>query len=543
MQLFLKLFEPFLQWVYHCFDRIVINGYLSFLTRENNVVYFFRDVGGHPVLTKELLARRTQEYQAWVRAYAANHGIAMEWAPPAQFKVRKEDWVAPILRARKKQGKFGVYFIFQSMEQGNTFAIRQPKYPTGDPNYRILRKQRSRFTHYYFYIFDEIAGPMIVRVASFLPFQITGYFNGHNFIERELIRRQIDFKKDDNRFVSVADREQLQAAANGLSGQLLQQRLDYWAWILGPKFSNKERQACNGLRRMYSASQIEYCRNFIFKRSWPIRSIFRRSCELGVYLLTGDRITNLFGQRRTRRLQGKLQTVVERLDHGQHVLRAYFRSSFLKAYEKAATFLRLEIVCNNLKDFKLKKTLPHWEAIRQEFQKITDRFAETKAQHLNVHGQLDLLARLSKPVVQGKTKVAGIKLENTRLMRTLEVLLQKASGSLRCWGSAQLHAAIIDQFQLKPGEYTLNQLRYDLRKLRLHGLIERIPKTYCYCFSSWGQKAAILLIQLRKRIYGPLAFGLLRHRPNPQHRPDSQFERAYYKVEKAMDELIDLMAA
>jgi len=39
MRLFLKLFEPFLQWFYHCFDRIVINGYLSFLTRENNVVY------------------------------------------------------------------------------------------------------------------------------------------------------------------------------------------------------------------------------------------------------------------------------------------------------------------------------------------------------------------------------------------------------------------------------------------------------------------------------------------------------------------------
>jgi hypothetical protein len=203
----------------------------------------------------------------------------------------------------------------------------------------------------------------------------------------------------------------------------------------------------------------------------------------------------------------------------------------------------LEIVCNNLKDFKLKKTLPHWEAMREEFQKTTDRFADTQAQHLNVHGQLDLLARLSKPVMQGKTKVAGIKLENTRLMRILEVLLQKASGSLRSWGSARLHAAILDQFQLKPGDYTLNQLRYDLRKLRLHGLIERIPKTYCYRFSSAGQKAAILLIQLRKRIYGPLAFGLLRHRPNPQHGPDSQFERAYHKVEKAIDELIDLMAA
>jgi hypothetical protein len=52
-----------------------------------------------------------------------------------------------------------------------------------------------------------------------------------------------------------------------------------------------------------------------------------------------------------------------------------------------------------------------------------------------------------------------------------------------------------------------------------------------------------LLIQIRNRIYGPLAYGLLRHRPAQDHAPDSPFERAYYKIEKAVDELIELMAA
>ena len=61
-----------------------------------------------------------------------------------------------------------------------------PKYPTKDPNYRILARQRSRFTHYYFYIRDETLGPMVMRVASFLPFQTTYYLNGHSFIEQEL---------------------------------------------------------------------------------------------------------------------------------------------------------------------------------------------------------------------------------------------------------------------------------------------------------------------------------------------------------------------
>jgi len=57
------------------------------------------------------------------------------------------------------------------MEQGRTFRITVPKYPTHDPNYRILAHQRSRFTHYYFYIRDQVLGPIIV--ASFFPFHAT----------------------------------------------------------------------------------------------------------------------------------------------------------------------------------------------------------------------------------------------------------------------------------------------------------------------------------------------------------------------------------
>ena len=47
METFAKLFERFLVFVYHCFDRIVIQGYLPLLTRPEHIVHFFRDVHGH----------------------------------------------------------------------------------------------------------------------------------------------------------------------------------------------------------------------------------------------------------------------------------------------------------------------------------------------------------------------------------------------------------------------------------------------------------------------------------------------------------------
>jgi hypothetical protein len=145
METFTKLFGSLLVFVYHCFDRVVIHGYLSGLSRPEQVVHFFRKVAGEPVVSKEVLSRRTAEYQKWVEGYTRNHEIPAEWAEKG---VRKEDYVRPWLARIEKEQRFGVYFVFKSMEQGPTFRISTPKYPAKDPNDRILSPQRSRFTHY-----------------------------------------------------------------------------------------------------------------------------------------------------------------------------------------------------------------------------------------------------------------------------------------------------------------------------------------------------------------------------------------------------------
>jgi hypothetical protein len=121
------------------------------------------------------------------------------------------------------------------MEQGSTFRSLEPKFKTNDSDYRILKKTRSRFTHYYFSILDETLGAMVLRVASFLPFQITCYLNAHHFMERELIRQGITYRMNDNAFLSVADPQALQTSADRFSPALLRQRLEYWTFMLTPK--------------------------------------------------------------------------------------------------------------------------------------------------------------------------------------------------------------------------------------------------------------------------------------------------------------------
>jgi hypothetical protein len=127
MELFTQLFGDLLALVYHCFDRIVIYGYLSGLSRPEQVVHFFRQVVGVPVVDKEVLRQRTADYQAWVDAFARNHRLPIEWAEKG---VRKEDHVLPWQRRMVRDDAYGVYFIFKSMEQGPSLRVSVPKYAT-----------------------------------------------------------------------------------------------------------------------------------------------------------------------------------------------------------------------------------------------------------------------------------------------------------------------------------------------------------------------------------------------------------------------------
>lgn len=535
MNKLIQFFGSWLQFHYSCFDRIVINGYLPQLYRIESLVYFLRKICGVEIITKEILRGRSHDYQKWVEGYALNHGIPCVWGQKGQ---RKEEIVRPHLKRFFKSNTSGVYYIFKSFEQGTTFRILRPK---STEKHSHLVKQRSIYTHFYFYLVDEVLGPMVLRVGSFLPFAATAYLNQHNFIERQLCKQGIAFRKSDNAFLWVQDLSALQKAVDDFSADLIAQRLDYWIFRLGPTFSKKERQAAGwALRRLWAINQIEYCRNFVFRNNLPIRSLFERSCELSLYRLMASRIANIFGYRITRRFAGRVHNLFERMDHGQHVLRSYLKTSFLKMYEKLRTFLRLEVVCNNPEDFGMRKSLKYLPEIKNRLQEITERFADFQAESLNVYPEFDLFGQLAKAITVGKTRIAGIKLEQARMIRLFEVLLQ--SGGFKPFTTQQIHQTLANRFSLRPQDYSLNQLRYDMRKLRAHGLLARNPKRRTYSLTEKGKKAALLFVLFRKKVYGPIAGSLFFPLGNPRQNC-SKFESAVSRVDSSINSLLKLLAA
>lgn len=508
------------------------------LSRPEQVVYFFRHVLGIKAITKEVLAGRTADYQNWVESYARNHGIPMQWAEKG---VRKEDYVRPFLKKAKQRTAYGVYFIFKSMEQGNTFRSVEPKFKTADPDYRILKKTRSRFTHYYFYIFDEVLGSMVLRVASFLPFQTTWYLNGHHFMAQELSRQGITYRMNDNAFLSVADPQSLQSVAERFRPDLIRQRIDYWTFLLAPKFSKKEREVMN-LHRYYFISQVEFCSNVVFNRHFPIDRLFKRSCEMALACLSADKISYFFGQRITRRFQGKLNVILDQIEHGHHILRAYFKNAFVKQYEKFRTFLRIETCSNNLADFHLKKALDHLPEIGKALRAVNDRFAETQAATFNVHFDFPLFQRLALPITIGNTRIPGIKIQDTRIIRLMEVLLHCAN-QIQGFSTDTIHAMILRAYGLSEKQYSRNQLRYDLRKMKARELIARNGRHYTCRLTDKGVKVSLVFVLFHKRLCGPLANSLFHHKPLIVTTHHDKMEKAFHEADASIQKIVDLLAA
>src|SRR5439155_24652001 len=126
-----------------------------------------------------------------------------------------------------------------------TFTSKMPNFPTYHPIDRLIRRVPSRYLHYYVSLRDPVIGPLAMCVGTYLPFQTTYYLNGQNFIEIELRRQGVTFRKDDNAFLATADPKALQSAADKLSAATIEKRLNYWSWLLCPKFSEKDRKAVN----------------------------------------------------------------------------------------------------------------------------------------------------------------------------------------------------------------------------------------------------------------------------------------------------------
>ncbi len=287
-----------------------------------------------------------------------------------------------------------------------------------------------------------------------------------------------------------------------------------------------------------SVAQIELATDVIFKRTAPLKALFQRATELGILLGGADRTTHSFGRRITARYGGKLQTVLDRRNEGQPILRSYYGSSFVKQYEKGDRLLRTETCVNNTYDVGIGRRLDNLPALREKMEATNTRYLDAQADLLASTVDSGTLAHLARPVRVGKRRVPGLKLEDDRAIRLLEALLHPGT-FVADWTSREVHVRLLQRHRLADTEYRLGQVRYDLGKLRAHGLVERIGTSRRYRLTPRNLKLGVLLVKLRTRLLGPLASLASADQPRPVTRHPSAVETAFRQVDTALDHLCE----
>jgi hypothetical protein len=176
-----------------------------------------------------------------------------------------------------------------------------------------------------------------------------------------------------------------------------------------------------------------------------------------------------------------------------------YKHSHVKQYFKEHRALRTEVTINNPRDFWVRKGLGNLAHLRDLGQQINRKLLEVE--HVSHHCVLtqDALDRLQQPTIVAGQRVSAFRFGDPRIMALLQAIIG-FTHLPRGFRNRDLRPQV-EALWGRP--YSAAQMTYDLRRLRLKGLIHRIPKTHRYTATSYGLKVAFFYAKLYLRILRP----------------------------------------
>jgi hypothetical protein len=482
-----------------CIDRVYLHAYMPKLQTSGGLCYFLHDYLGHPVPSPALLKPRHDHFVAGVHAFAERHRIPMV---PFERGESKDACVAKY-RARFT-GREGVVIVGVAQEKMRSFKAQKRQGRGHTPVFDFSR-QSVAVNHYYFYVHDRDWGPAFLKIGSYLPYPVKLCLNGHEWVKQRLTRSRIRFQSLDNGFLSCADPAALQDACDALGPADVQAFFDRWSQRLPWPMTTTERAA--GYDHRLAICQLEVSLTQVFDRPVQGRHFFEAVIRENLDLGRPDRVRLLFPLRLTRATPpppfGYRTRVIT--DGVQPSLHVEYKSSHVKQYFKEQHALRTETTINNPMDFYVRKAVDNLSHLRELGHQVNRKLLEVeRVSHHCVLTQ-DALDRLQRPTVEDRQRVSALRFGDPRVMALFQALCA-FTHLPRGFRNHDLRPSVE---ALLGHTYTTAQMTYDLRRLRLKGLIHRIPKTHRYTVTSYGLKVAFFYAKLYLRILRPTWAALL----------------------------------
>jgi hypothetical protein len=510
------------------FDRLYLGGYVPTLQTPGQVVAFCRDHLGQPIASPALFGPLHDRFVGALRTYAEQHQV-----PLIHFRrgQRKDD-LAAWYRARFT-GDEGVVFIGVAQERARAMRGRKAVDDQGRVRF-TFGDESVAVNHYYVYLLDREWGPAFIKIGSYLPYPVRVCLNGHEWAKQQLRKEGLAFTALDNGFRWCADPERLQQVCDALGPTDVQACFDRWLDRLPWPLDAAARAA--GYQHRLSLWQVEVSLTQVFDEPVWGRRLFEQIIRDNLDLGRPDRVSLLFPTRLTRATPpppfGYRTRVITR--GVQPSLHVEFKRSHLKQYWKQGWALRTEATFNDPTDVQPTKalaTLPH---LRQVGQQINARLLETERLANSATAEPSLVDQLQQPLVVHGQRIAGLRLSDPRVLALLQALCQVAPRP-NGFRHRELRPIVAGLLGRDLERYPAGAMTYDLRRLRLHGLIQRLPHSFRYSLTANGLHLAFGLSRIVLRLLQPSWASLL----SPDHDLPAPLRDALVRLDAALSSLLD----
>jgi hypothetical protein len=511
-----------------CIDRMYLNVYVPQLQHAGGLVGYVHRQLGLPVASTAPLAKITDRFAAAVHRFAERERIP--WVDFAKGQ-RKDDVMHEYLAAFEAAGRTeGVLFVGRAQEKTPLFRTEKRRHADG-VSYPWIVKTTGLASHFYVYCVDGDFGPFFLKFCSYFPYNAKLCINGHHWAQRQAAKAGIGFEALDNGFAAVSDPAALQQICDQLGQAQIDVLLRKWLAILPHPFTPADRAA--GYRYDISVLQAEFSLTQMLDKPASGRVFFEQVIRDNLSAGRPDQVTLVFGRRlmRTgpRATPGRFRTRI--LTSGvTPSLHVDYKHTTIKQYHKEGRALRTETTINDTRDFKIGKRLTNLPALREVGFSATRRLLRLeRISHDPITGATAITDLTSPAITGAGTRIPGLPLAQARSNALLAALLifrlQPRGFTNR--DLRDLTAELRGQPRTSTGQIT-----YDLRRLRTHQLIERVPGTHRYRVTDTGLHTAMLLTRLHDRI---LPSGLAQLTTAG---PPGKLRRAATAYQTAIDDII-----
>jgi hypothetical protein len=447
-----------------------------------------------PIASTAPLARITDAFDKAVRRFARDHELP--WVGFAKGQ-RKDDVMHEHLA--RFTGTEGVLFVGRAQEKTKLFRTEKRRDANGD-SYPWIVASTGLVNHFYFYCVDDDFGPFFVKFCSYFPYNAKLCLNGHEWAKRQAAKAGIAFEALDNGFAAVEDPVALQAICDRLGPEQIDALLRKWLAILPHPFSSEDRAA--GYRYDLSILQAEFSLTQMLDKPVSGRVFFEQVIRDNLDIGRPDQVALIFDRRLMRHgpraTPGRFRTrvITKGVTPSLHV---DYKHTRIKQYHKEGRALRTETTINDTTDFGIGKRLTNLPALREIGTHANRRLLRVQSLSHDPITGADALHTITAPITtETGTRIPGLQLGQQRshaLLAALPLFRLQPDG----FANKDLRALTAELRGLDPATVTAGQITYDLRRLRVRGLITRIPHTHRYRLTEHGLHTAMFISAVHDR--------------------------------------------